>query len=294
MRESRAGWAVVVAAVLAGPAPARAIETTARRIPVRLVEGRLLLVPVTVNGSGPYPFLLDTGATCSLVDEELADRLRLPRVGSVAHETSIASGSADLVRARVALGGVRRDGALIRARLDSLKDLKPAPRGVVGQDLLRLGNWWLDYRGASLVEDADGSLGAHDLGESLPVHWHDDRPAIDARLPDQSGLRLVLDSAASSPVLFRLPPADERSARVGSARLTTLDGAATVALASVGPMRAGRASIPRLDAAILDEAAARRAEDGLLPTALFQGIYFDNRAGLVVLNPRRSALSGLR
>ena len=88
------------------------------------------------------------------------------------------------------------------------------PRGVVGQDLLRRANWWIDYRGASLVEDADGAVGDADLGERLRVYWHDDRPAIDALLPDQGRLRLVLDSAASSPVLF----ARRRAAlQVGSA-----------------------------------------------------------------------------
>jgi hypothetical protein len=35
-------------------------------------------------------------------------------------------------------------------------------------------------------------------------------------------------------------------------------------------------------------------EDGLLPTALFQGLYFDNRAGTVVLNPRRDVLASFR
>jgi hypothetical protein len=164
----------------------------------------------------------------------------------------------------------------------------------VGQDLVRLANWWLDYRGGSLFEDADGAVGDADLGERLRIFWHDDRPAIDTLLPDQSRLRLVLDSAASSPVLFRSLRADVRVGTLGSAVLTTLDGPTAVALASVGPLRAGRASVPRVDAALLGETAGRRAEDGLLPTGLFQGIYFDNRAGTVVLNPRRSALPARR
>jgi hypothetical protein len=284
-----AGW-IAAAVVFSGTAQGRSVETTARRIAVRVVAGRLLIVPVTVDGTGPYPFLLDTGATCSLVDEELADRLRLPLGGKVQHESAVASASAHLVHGTLTLGGVRREGAIIRARLDALADLDPAPRGVVGQDLLRLGNWWLDYRGRSLVEDAEGAFDAADLGEPLLVHWHDGRPAIDALLPDQSRLRLVLDSAASSPVLFRPPGRDGGRERVASGVLTTVDGPTAVALFSVGPLRAGRASIPRVEAAFLGATATPRAEDGLLPTGLFQGIYFDNRAGSVVLNPRRGLL----
>jgi hypothetical protein len=293
VRKSLAG-AVVLALVLLVPVRGGSVEAGARRIPLRIVAGRLLIVPVMVDGTGPYPFLLDTGATRSLVDETLADRLRLPPAGAVAHETAADSGTAVLVRGALTLGGVPGDGTLIRVSLDSLADLDPRPRGVVGQDLLRLANWWIDYRSASLVEDADGTVGDGDLGERLRVYWHDERPAIDTVLPDQSRLRLVLDSAASSPVLFRLSPSQPPVTHASAAVLTTLGGPTAVALASVGPLRAGGASIPRVDAAFLGEPAQRRAEDGLLPTGLFQGIYFDNRAGTVVLNPRRSALPARR
>lgn len=292
MRKWRAGG-VLIAVALVVPAPVRSGETKGRHIPLRVVAGRLLVVPVRVDGTGPYPFLLDTGATRSLVDEALADRLRLPRAGVVAHETAVASGSAGLVRGALTLGGVQGDGVLIRASLDSLADLDPRPRGVVGQDLLRQANWWIDYRSASLVEDADGAVGDADLGERLRVYWHDDRPAIDAVLPDQGRLRLVLDSAASSLVLFR-PPRSHQVARASVAVLTTLDGPTPVALAPVGPLRAGGASIPRVDAVLLSETARRREEDGLLPTGLFQGLYLDNRTGTVVLNPRRAVLSSFR
>jgi aspartyl protease len=292
VRKAMAGW-IAAAVVFSGTAQGRSVETTARRIAVRVVAGRLLIVPVTVDGTGPYPFLLDTGATCSLVDEELADRLRLPRGGEVQQASAVAAASARLVHGTLTLGSVRREGEIIRARLDALADLDPAPRGVVGQDLLRLANWWLDYRGRSLVEDAEGAIDAADLGERLRVHWHDGRPAIDALLPDQSRLRLVLDSAASSPVLFR-PPGSDGARGVESGVLTTVHGPAAVALLSVGPLRAGRASIPRVEAAVLSATATPRGEDGLLPTGLFQGIYFDNRAGSVVLNPRRAILPDVR
>jgi hypothetical protein len=289
MRKTFVGW-LVVAAALSCPAPGGSGEARGRRIPLRVVGGRLLIVNVTVNATGPYPFLLDTGATSSMVDEELADGLGLPRLGPVAHESSVASRCSELVRGTVTLGGVRREGGLIRDRLAALQNLEPAPRGVVGQDLLRLGNWWLDYRGSSLVEDADGVFSGSDLGEQLPVHWHEDRPAIDAVLPDHRRLRLVLDSGASAPVLFRRGLGDFPPGETASAVLTTLHGPRTVAVVSVGPLGVGRASIAPVEAALLGDTTSPRAEDGLLPTGLFQGIYFDNRAGSVVLNPRRALL----
>ena len=87
MRKALLGWVVVVAA-LAGTAQRGSRETTRRRIPLRVVAGRLLLVPVSVNGTGPYPFLLDTGATSSMIDEALAGRLALPRLGAAIQETA--------------------------------------------------------------------------------------------------------------------------------------------------------------------------------------------------------------
>jgi aspartyl protease len=275
---------------LAVPAEPVTLERGLRRIPARVAAHRLLVVPVTVNGTGPYPFLLDTGATSSMVDEDLARDLGLPPAGRTVQETTTAAGTADLVRATVRLGSVERCGDVIRASLAAVRAVDPEIRGIVGQDVLRLANWWLDYRGAALLEDAGGTLGLTDLGERLAVHWHGDRPAIDAQLPDLRLLRLVLDSAASSAVMFGADHAAGKSA--GQARMTTLDDSVTVRLAAVGPLRAGHAAIPRFPAAFLGDTDGR-SEDGLLPTALFEGIYFDNRAATVVLNPRRQALAAI-
>jgi hypothetical protein len=38
----------------------------------------LVVIPVTINGSGPYRFLLDTGASDSILSAAVADRLALP------------------------------------------------------------------------------------------------------------------------------------------------------------------------------------------------------------------------
>jgi predicted aspartyl protease len=49
-----------------------------------------VLVPVYINGAGPYRFVLDTGATLTCVDEELAERLQLPKpVGMLGYGTTV-------------------------------------------------------------------------------------------------------------------------------------------------------------------------------------------------------------
>ena len=37
-----------------------------------------ILVPVKINGQGPYTFVLDTGATFTCIDQELVNQLKLP------------------------------------------------------------------------------------------------------------------------------------------------------------------------------------------------------------------------
>lgn len=45
--------------------------------------GAALLVPVHLNGEGPFQFVLDTGATVTCIDDALASRLELPDVRGV-------------------------------------------------------------------------------------------------------------------------------------------------------------------------------------------------------------------
>ena len=49
------------------------------------------LVPVRINGSGPYTFALDTGASESLVDKALARKLDLKKVGTARNVSGIRS-----------------------------------------------------------------------------------------------------------------------------------------------------------------------------------------------------------
>jgi hypothetical protein len=50
---------------------------------VSVVHGQVgVFVGVCIAGAGPYPFLVDTGASTSEIDARLASRLKLPRVGT--------------------------------------------------------------------------------------------------------------------------------------------------------------------------------------------------------------------
>jgi predicted aspartyl protease len=54
-------------------------------VKIKVVHGPggsvLAAVPVTIGGKGPFPFILDTGASQSAIDKSLAQRLGLRRSG---------------------------------------------------------------------------------------------------------------------------------------------------------------------------------------------------------------------
>jgi predicted aspartyl protease len=58
---------------LPDPPPDSQVETTRKSV------DRRLTVQVMINGAGPYPFLVDTGANASVISKELAANLDLPR-----------------------------------------------------------------------------------------------------------------------------------------------------------------------------------------------------------------------
>src|SRR5215469_3299009 len=51
-------------------------------LPFRLVNGYQIVVPVSINHSGPYDFLLDTGTQMTIVGPALADALHLKTQGA--------------------------------------------------------------------------------------------------------------------------------------------------------------------------------------------------------------------
>ncbi|WP_409473629.1 retropepsin-like aspartic protease [Streptomyces sp. HC307] len=55
-----------------------------REVPLNVIERSgqtMVLAPVSIHGEGPFTFVLDTGASSSAVDDDVARELRLPRTG---------------------------------------------------------------------------------------------------------------------------------------------------------------------------------------------------------------------
>ncbi|MEG3630478.1 retropepsin-like aspartic protease [Streptomyces poriticola] len=66
------------------PDAAQTSPGAVREVPLRVVEQgdrTLAFVPVTIDGEGPFRFALDTGASTSVVAEDVADRVGLELTG---------------------------------------------------------------------------------------------------------------------------------------------------------------------------------------------------------------------
>jgi predicted aspartyl protease len=99
----------------------------------RLVGGRqpLILLPVHVNGTGPFDFILDTGASTSLLSLELVEHLGVKGIGSteghgaggkisvaLAKVSSLTVGDKTLKNADVAIVDLAQIGKAVDAKID--------------------------------------------------------------------------------------------------------------------------------------------------------------------------------
>jgi predicted aspartyl protease len=75
------------------------------------VSGRnLLTIPVEIDGRGPFHFVIDTGADCSVIADTVAEGLNLPRAAPVRVEGVVRTVEAQSVHiARLAAGSVSRE-----------------------------------------------------------------------------------------------------------------------------------------------------------------------------------------
>ncbi len=70
-------------------------------VPLEVLKGpdnqTLAVVPIFIDGQGPFAFALDTGSSRSMVDRTIVDRLDLPIVGSEEVTGPLGGETADLV-----------------------------------------------------------------------------------------------------------------------------------------------------------------------------------------------------
>ena len=242
-----------------------------------------IIVPVTLNGAGPFSMLLDTGASHSAVSAELAQALQLQAVARTTVQTPVGSGERIVVRVdRMKVGAheVRvRPSVVPRHDLAKAGDV----HGVVGQDVLAALRYTIDFTQRRIAwHDGDGP-GRSGAVAVLPLEFTAGLPFVD--LPQGSStLRLVPDSGAGGLVLFegagrRLPAS---SPGHGTVRVDAFQGGGHARPIILDRFRVG-ASVLRGLPAVVVEQDATGAGDGLLPLHLFDRVTFDGPGRRLIL-----------
>ena|SRR5262245_25529675 len=117
----------------------------APQIGFSLVRDSLVVVPVFLNGQGPYRFLLDTGATHSVLSSAVADQLKIP-VGSSG--SLITAGGSVAVTVRV-IDDVQIGPVHIGKTMIAVSDAELLHTlhvdGVIGADCLKRYRISIDY-----------------------------------------------------------------------------------------------------------------------------------------------------
>jgi predicted aspartyl protease len=259
-------------------------------VPVRLA-GFLPIVPVQVAGAGVLEFAVDTGATTTIIDGEVARAMGLEPVARSPVVTAAAREPVTRVRLdSLVIGGLRVSGLDILAiDLTPLREVDRRIAGVLGQDVLGRQNYLIAYSPPRLWLDPTGRLGDSLKGPRVPFRTADSRLLLRVSGSGRS-IELALDSGSEACVLFERSPGALDWVRRGHWRQETLGTALGVVAASAGrlvPVRLGDLLLDDLRGAIVPaDVRAGRIEDGLLPLIALGAVYVDSRHGLLVLPER--------
>ena len=102
-----------------------------------------MTVPVTVDGKGPYPFVVDTGADRTVLSRELADHLELKDGETSTMHTMTGVGPVRTVRVpTLEVGGGRNDGF----NAPALSEANLGAKGLLGIDSLQGRRVVMDFR----------------------------------------------------------------------------------------------------------------------------------------------------
>ena len=203
---SRLVTTLVLAVLAIRVHPFAAADPPGPPIPVVIDARGGVLVAVSVDEAGPFTFVLDTGASRTIIADDLARRLAA-RV--VARSEVVTSGGTDarpVVQLRTVKIGTARVGGILAPVLPALRltPLGRNVRGILGQDFLSAHNYTLDYRRGRLTWDTAVACGG---SEAVALAASEGR--FVARVHDEDSsttLHLVPDSGAEALVLFRALP----------------------------------------------------------------------------------------
>jgi len=279
------------------PAAVHAADTdnSSTNLAVRTVNGYLMVVQVSINGQGPFDFLVDTGTNTTLLDPSLAANLKLKAVdrmalATLADATPVVRYYADMVQAGPASVA---HPEVLGAPLNEIRALDSRIRGVVGMNFLLQFSFLLDYRHQRMAIFPFPDSADVPNGRRVNVEINDSRILIPvASQSSPAGTwNLVLDSGIANVLLFqsRMRPFARPCVAAPCMMQVATNGSNYAAPTVVIPeMMIAERLLINQSAIVLrnDLLKPSDPQDGLLPASLFRSVFFDRSNATLVVESR--------
>jgi hypothetical protein len=252
------------------------------------------IVPVRMKEQGEYDFLVDTGATSTVVDAKLAAKLGLQQKGSALSGTYVGKVEVPIVWLENLSVGPRSHVGLevISVDLGRFFGLDGSIRGILGQDVLSRFNYHIDHRARNFVIEEEGDPEFGPAGARIPFERRGGKPYIEVTVPGvrQATLRVMLDSGIPYPVIYADAASrlDLRKPIHGSDRVAAQSGLGRRDLFSrvLDRLNVGNLELKNLTLYVTPRNEMGKPEDGILPLSLFDSVYVNNTYSFVVFYPQ--------
>jgi hypothetical protein len=271
-------------------------------VPLRFVDRHRIVVAVSLNHTGPYNFLLDSGAQITMIDPSLATALHLETRGA-AVVSGVGSGQSasyaqlDLVEA--GSHGVANQKVLVYD-LQNLHSDDQHLRGILGEDFLGKFDVLIDNAHRLLCLDDSAAMRAEMKGPHIPLVATAEADEvgvmpglllITVRLSDGlRPVRLLLDSGVNQPILFNTseymvlrPSHDVRVRGSGVDGTQPILSALPPQVVKIGSLQLSGVSFFSTTA---EKNSFAKGFDGVLSTGLFSRVFIDHADRFAVLEPR--------
>lgn len=271
-------------------------------LPLRLVMRSQIVVPVTINHSGPYDFLVDTGAQATTVDPALATELHLKTQGTAGVTGVSVYARAPLTQLESVEAGfhVVENVLAVVQNLGETQLADRLVRGVLAGNFLEHFDLLVDYSHEILCLDDSMQMRAKVKGQHIalfaqPLSQGSAAPQkliVSVHLSgiEKRQLLLQLDSGTNVPLLYDAGQ-DLGHLQTGS---TPLQGRGTdgqqhaFAVLTGQDLQVGPHSlhqVPFVTPVDAGRTPLKAGVDGLLPTVLFQRVFVNYSDHYVVLEP---------
>jgi hypothetical protein len=263
---------------------------------LRPTDRGYLVVQVSLNGSGPYSFLLDTGSNRTLVRNQLLDRLRIaPGTLVPANMATGVSYLRQTVISSVAVAGLAVHDLAIEGIDDGqISRLGESVEGVLGENFLKHFDLLIDNHAKTLTLDDAADLASSLAGDHLPLSFSGtrdgrstvDRVVLDLKLPSSGqAAHFLIDSGANYALYFPSKPLPQQRRITTGGTLETFGGSARCR-ADFVTLAIGKSTLPEVGLAFCQGMRRNVDVDGLLPTSTFARLFISHAGAYAIANPR--------